>query len=336
MATPKKTAQGSWRVQVEVKGERDSETFATRREAQAWADKRSVELRTAKPDEPAGRGQGKTLRDALRKFSDEVSPKRRGERPEIVRLAAFEKPEHSLPMDRLIAKFSADDVKAWRDLRLKRCSRGTVLRDLTLLSAVMEQARLEWKWIAVNPVRDVKKPSRPEHRKRIIHPGEIRGILRALGYTPRGPVRTVSQAVAVAFLVALATGMRAGELCGLRWEDMRETFGTAHNVKAIELGVSRDVPLSPVARKLIARCKDWDDALVFGVGAPTLDALFRRARVRAGLEGFTFHDSRHTAATRLAGQLHILDLCKMFGWKNTSQALTYYNPEARDIASRLR
>ncbi len=34
----------------------------------------------------------------------------------------------------------------------------------------------------------------------------------------------------------------------------------------------------------------WDDELVFGLSAQTLDALFRRHRVRCGLEGFTFHD----------------------------------------------
>lgn len=332
MATAKKTPQGTWRIQIEVKGQRDSETFPTRREAQAWADKRSVELRAVKSGD---KGHGKTLRDALRKFSDEESPKRRGERWEIVRLKAFEKLDHALPVTRLIAKFTDDDIKEWRDRRLKTSSRGTVLRDMTLLSAVMEIARTEWKWIDANPVRDVKKPSKPAHRKRVIKPGEIRGVLRALGYT-RGPVRTVSQAVAVCFLAALATGMRAGELCSLRWEDMRETYGTAHNVKALERGVSRDVPLSPVARKLVARCKGWDDVLVFGVAASTLDALFRRARVRAGLEGFTFHDSRHTAATRMAGQLHILELCKVFGWKNTSQALTYFNPDVRDLAAKLR
>jgi hypothetical protein len=38
----------------------------------------------------------------------------------------------------------------------------------------------------------------------------------------------------------------------------------------------------------------------------------------------------------MAGQLHILELCKVFGWVNTSQALTYVNPHASDIAAKLR
>lgn len=79
----------------------------------------------------------------------------------------------------------------------------------------------------------------------------------------------------------------------------------------------------------------FDPVLVFGVKVNTLDTLFRRARDRAGLSGFVFHDTRHTAATWLAQKIHILDLCRAFGWSNTTRALTYYNPKASDIAKRI-
>jgi integrase len=82
--------------------------------------------------------------------------------------------------------------------------------------------------------------------------------------------------------------------------------------------------------------RGWHPVEVFGLKPQTLDALFRKLRDAAGLAGFTFHDTRHTAATMLAQRLDVLDLCKMFGWKNTTRALTYYNPTASDIAKRLR
>ena len=44
MATPIKTAQGTWRIQIEVKGQRDSNTLPTKREASEWAARRSAEL----------------------------------------------------------------------------------------------------------------------------------------------------------------------------------------------------------------------------------------------------------------------------------------------------
>jgi integrase len=340
MASFQPNENGTVRVQVDVQGKRASKTLPNMRAARAWASDKERELEAQVGGDL---GHGKTLGDALRKFAEDVSPTRRSERNETVRLAAFARaptPDdtgHGLPVKKPIGQVSDDDLRAWRDRRLKKNKRSSVLRDMTLLSAVFEHARTEWKWIKENPLRDVKKPSRPAHRKRVISGVEARAVLRMLGYVPRAPVRTVSQAVAVAFLVALATGMRAGELCGLRWDDMKDMYGTAHNVKARERGVSRDVPLSKVARRLIERMRGWDDETVFGVGVGTLDSLFRRARKRAGYDDFTFHDARHSAATRIAlsGKLSVLELCKVFGWSNPKQAMTYFNPTADELAAKL-
>ena len=74
---------------------------------------------------------------------------------------------------------------------------------------------------------------------------------------------------------------------------------------------------------------------MFGLTPQTLAAMFIKYRKRAGLEGFTFHDARHSAATRIAQRLHVLDLCLVFGWKNPKMAMTYYQPKASDLAKRL-
>lgn len=69
--------------------------------------------------------------------------------------------------------------------------------------------------------------------------------------------------------------------------------------------------------------------------AAMLDVVFRRYRDKAKLSGFTCRDSRHTAATRIAQKLHVLDLCKMFGWTDPKRAMIYYNPLADALAARL-
>jgi integrase len=328
MATPKKTDQGTWRVQLEINGQRHSATFLTKRQADEWNARTRLELKAEKKDGP---GVGKTLRDALRRYADEEAPKKRGRDKEIIRLAAFEGSKHEdLPIHKRIQALTSEDIAKWRDARLRVNARGSVLRDLGLLSAVLECARAEWKWIKTNPVRDVKKPANPDHRDRIIRADETRKVLRSLGYA--FPVRTVSQAVAACFLTALATGMRAGELCGLTWDDVK---GDHVVLLVTKNGKRRDVPLTPVARRLLEQMRGWDASSVFGLQSQTLDTLFRRARARAGLSGFLFHDARHTAATALARKLDVLTLCKVFGWSNTKQALTYFNPTASDIARRL-
>ena len=130
--------------------------------------------------------------------------------------------------------------------------------------------------------------------------------------------------------------MRAGELCALTWADVGADYCRVQGVKqgARKTG-RRDVPLSPKARRTIERMRGFDPSLVFGLKVQSLDAMFRKYRNRAGLDGFVFHDSRHTAATWIAQKLHVLDLCKMFGWSNPKRAMIYYNPTAGDIAKRL-
>lgn len=273
-------------------------------------------------------GSIKTLKQALEKYAEEVSPTKRGEAKEIIRLRAFER--QALPINRRLSDLTTADLVMWRDFRLSVNARGSVLRDMTLLGSVLEVARREWQWIPTNPMRDVKRPANPDHRERVITASEARKMLRTLGYG--FPVRSVSQAVAACFLMALSTGMRAGELCGLRWVDVKGDYVTLPMTKN---GTSRDVPLSKVGQRLIERMKGWDTDLVFGLTSQTLDALFRKARDRAGMSGFTFHDARHSAATRLAQRLHVLDLCRVFGWKNPKMAQVYYNESASSIAKRL-
>lgn len=325
MATPKKTEQGTWRIQIEVRGVRDSSTQPTKRDALEWAAKRTTELKAMATGKG---GTVKTLEQALDRYAEEVSPTKRGEAKEIIRLEAFKR--QALPVKRKLSELTTADLVDWRNSRLKVNARGSVLRDMTLLGSVLETARKEWQWIQVNPMREVTRPANPDHRNRLITGPEVRQMLRALGYGV--PVRSVSQAVAAAFLMALSTGMRAGELCGLRWVDVKGDFV---HLPMTKNGASRDVPLSAVGQKLLERMKGWDEDLVFGIKSQTLDALFRKARGKAKLDGFTFHDSRHTAATRLAQRLHVLDLCKVFGWKNPAMAAVYYNESASSIAKRL-
>lgn len=335
-----KPHKNGWRAQVYVAGQRDSATRLTKREAEAWAAARETELRADAKKSP---GEKHTLRDAFEKYRIEITPTKRGWRNETLRLQAFER-DALLPVNLPIGQITSDLLGVWRGARLLQVGPGTVLREMGLLSAVFEEARREWKWVAVNPVRDVRRPRAPDHREVVISIPKIAAMLREMGYSPRGKVKTVAQAVAVCFLTALRTGMRAGELCGLRWHRMYPGYcKTPHKVGRLDTSL-RDVPLQKKALRLIGKMVDYDPKLVFGISAPSLDANFRKYRNRAGLSGFTFHDSRHTAATWIAGRMKseglpaaqaVMDLCKIFGWTKMDQALVYFNPSASEIAARM-
>jgi integrase len=326
--------KGGWRVEVCVSGVRESAVHRTQREAQAWGAQREVALRELALREggQAVPGAAVSLRGLLERYQAEVSPLKRGARWESVRISAILREGFGLPLDRPASGVLPEDVARFRDVRLASVSAGSVLREIGILSAAFEHGRREWRVCASNPVSDVRKPANPPHRERVIGWREVRAMCRALGYRHFGPVVSVQGAVAVCFLVALRTGMRAGELCGMRWEQVRPGFVVLPVTKTRP----REVPLDPRAEALIGRMRGFDPGgLVFGVASATLDTLFRRARVKAGLSGFVFHDARHTAATRLAKRVEVLTLCKIFGWASTTQALTYYNPSAGDLRAAI-
>lgn len=235
-----------------------------------------------------------------------------------------------------LANVTPELLGTWRDQRMNgesKVSGATVNRELNLLSHVFTTARREWKWLAASPTSDVRRPKPAASRERIPTEDEIERLCNALGFTDE-PVTTKSQAVAVAYLFAIETAMRAGEICGLMpaWVD-----GAVARLPASinKNGVRRDVPLSTRALELLALLPDSGEAPLFGISTASLDALFRKARERSCIEGLTFHDSRHAAITRLAKKLNVLDLARMVGHRDLRMLQIYYNESAEDMAVKL-
>ncbi|USP49381.1 tyrosine-type recombinase/integrase [Alcaligenes faecalis] len=306
---------------------RESRIFPTKREAQVWAIQRETELRDQALADPKLQF---TLRMALRRYAAEVSPTKRGERWEKIRLSAFEC--YHLPLDQPLVKVSAQDIADFRDSRALSLAPASIRRELCLISSVFETARLEWGWADHNPCKDIRKPQNSKHRERVLQWWEIKRMLREMGYHRSARPASFGQAVAMCMLLALRTGMRAGELTSLPWDQVHDRHCHLPITKS---GRPRDVPLSTKALKILERMHGWDDKLVFGIKAASLDALFRKYRQRAGLEGFTWHDTRHTAATMLSKKVAVLDLCKIFGWTDPKMAMVYYNPHASTLADLL-
>lgn len=319
MASVVKEKNG-YRVFVAVKGKRKSKSFRLRKDAVDWGNITEANLSDATDDKH-------TFYDLLDKYRREVSPKKRGEKWESHRIDVFMRKI----ADRLLNEVTSDVLGAYRDERLKEVGNGSVIRDFTLLSAIFEFARRELKWVRENPARDVRKPKAPQHRDVVITRQQVKAIVQDLGYSPTRPIRTISQSVALAFLLALRTGMRAGELCSLTWDKLHDGYFVLEKTKTNP----RHVPLSNKALRLIEKAKGIDNKSVFLLSPATLDSLFRKSKARCGITNVTFHDSRHTAATWMAHKLRVLDLCKAFGWSNPKYAMIYYNPKAKDIADML-
>lgn len=321
MATFRKLPSGKWQAQIARNGIRKSSSFATKREAQDWAARQEYLVTNAESPQTK-----LTLKDAFDRYAREESPKRRGERWEVVRL-------ERLSSDKIAAKRLADlepaDFADWRDRRGKEVAPGTVRREIALMSSVLTTARLEWGLISHNPISDIRKPASPPPRDRRVSADEIDKLIKA-----GGADLTRAQARAVhAFRFAVETAMRAGEIVGLTDEAVDRDTRVATLPKT-KNGTARKVPLSTAALSLLDELPETDGPL-FDLSSQQIDAMFRKARDKSEIEDLRFHDSRHEAITRLAKKVDVLSLARMVGHKDIKMLLIYYNETAEELAQRL-
>ena len=306
-----------WRAVVCVNRVRKSATFATKQEALMWA--LDAERRLGRAD------TGATFGDALERYRDEVTPHKKGRRWESIRIDLILR-------DRLarvpLSELSPSDIAGWRDRRLREVSSGSVIREMAIIRHCCTTAHREWGWLHENPAEAVKKPKSPPARTRRITEDEIERICLALGYDGGQPTETRHH-VALAFLFAIETAMRAGEILSIRPGniDMRGRFVRLVDTKN---GEGRDVPLSDRAAEILRLVGGQ-----FKVSSATLDAQFRRARDAAQITGLRFHDTRREATSRLARKLNPLELARVTGHKDLKMLLVYYQESASDIAKRL-
>lgn len=192
-----------------------------------------------------------------------------------------------------------------------------------------------------NPVKRVEKPALAvtDPDVRFLDTEDVEALLRAV---PDDPLGRVERAM---YLTAAMTGMRQGELFGLRWRDVdwsarrirvrrnyvRGEFGTPKSKRS-----SRSIPLaSRVAAELELLCQNspytGDDDLVFAhpaTGSPIdrskLLKRFKAALGRAEVREVRFHDLRHTFGTRMAAQgVPMRVLQEMMGHRDFKTTLIY-------------
>jgi integrase len=327
MATFRKR-NGGWRAEVCIKGIRTSATFTTKREAQAWAAQEETRLR----EDSSGKVPNKPFRDLLDRYSREVSSAKRGARREQKMINVILRDPVAEVSLRILAP---TDIAAWRDRRLDQVSGSTVTREMTILSHACSVARREWGWLRTNPVRDVRRPQAARARTRRPTAEETEILLDTLGYSQEKPPRTASARIGAAYLFAIETAMRAGEICSLEWQHVNERHV---HLPLTKNGYARDVPLSAEARRIIEQLRplNGEGDTVFDVSVASLDALFRKARSRAQIEDLHFHDTRREALTRLSKIFDVMELARISGHRDLRVLQNvYYAPSVSDLAAKL-
>jgi integrase len=326
MATIKKRGN-RWQVRVRKAGyPSETKSFSTRSEALQWSQivesemARGIYISTAIAERT-------TFKEVLERYIEEVSPTKRGGKDEAIRLKACAR---NKLFQRPLLALNPKIMGQFRDERLKACAPSTVLRELGMLSSVLNHCIKEWRYPISNPISLIRKPVMPKGRDRVLSREEEIGLLGA--FEPTGRRNIYMQPL---IICALETAMRRGELLGLKWPDLDLLRRVAY-LPITKNGDDREVPLSSRAVETLSNLPRSIDGRVFPINAAAMEAAFHRGRVRAGLEGIHFHDLRHTATTRLAEKLtNILELSAVTGHKDLRMLKRYYHPKAEDLALKI-
>ncbi|MBP7706039.1 MAG: tyrosine-type recombinase/integrase [Candidatus Aminicenantes bacterium] len=207
----------------------------------------------------------------------------------------------------------AEDLK--RALLAKGRARSSVNRYLALLRRMFTLA-VDWGYAASRP-RFQLFSERDNFRERILTEEEE---LRLLSACPAYLADIVD--------IALNTGMRRGEILGLRWEnvDLKRKTITLTRTKSDR---RREIPMNSIVRIALEGIKERGRSpWVFPnpeTGRPLTDVKksFRAACKAAGVEGLRFHDLRHTFATRLIEECDIVTLKELLGHSSVTVTERY-------------
>lgn len=324
MASFRKQA-GKWRAEIARRGVRKSQVFATKAEAVNWAAREE----TAIVDVEAGVFPKRTLAEAIDDYVAKVSVLKAGARMEEMRLASLKR-DFPAMCAKILSKITTADIAVWRDERLKHVTKGSVQRELSTISNLFSVARREWKWCGESPTRDLKAPGANPARERLPTQSEVRRLLRGLCYRTDELPTSKTAECGYAYLLALRTGMRAGELLQLSPATVQGNVAVVTHKMQYKTGRPRRVPLSRHAVRLL---KGFPG---FTVSSASLDALFRKARDRLLIDDLHFHDARASALTRFSAKVDVLELARISGHKDLRILNeVYYRKSSEDIGRRL-
>ena len=168
---------------------------------------------------------------------------------------------------------------------------GTIQKEISVLKHALRLA-VEWELLNNNPAQGAKLPKLPQGRTRYLSPSELKAALGAAPEWMRVPLA-----------LAAFTGMRRGELLGLRWMDV-DLEGRRVYLRETKNGSLRVLALNGLALSVFGSLAQGApaDAVLPNVDGQKLSVYTRRLFAGLGIADASFHSLRHTAASWLVMQ----------------------------------
>lgn len=209
-------------------------------------------------------------------------------------------------------------------------SQNTKYFVFTAFKTVLRKA-LEWDLIDRNPADGVKAPRKGMPRIEYWKASEVRQFLDSSRSSPHLPL----------FLIALNTGMRIGEILGLKWDrvDLENGMLTLSRIycqksntirETTKTHRTRQIGINPVLHSVLMGLRRQSNSefvvegKVYRTTAYHFSTILGRACEQANVKRLRFHDLRHTFATQFVmngGSMH--GLAGILGHTSTTMTAKY-------------
>jgi integrase len=211
---------------------------------------------------------------------------------------------------------SKDKIDLKKEDDPKTISAATVNRQLDVLSGIFNKA-VVWGKLQVNPMKSVQSLKVPPGRLRFLEKEEIVKLLS-----------NCTKNLKPIVILALFTGMRRGEILGLKWHDI----DVKRNIIILldtKNGDKREVPMNEQVKTALIRVrKHPESAYIFcnnkGVPVHDIRKSYSTALEKSGITNFRFHDLRHTFASQLVmAGVDLNTVRELLGHKDMTMTLRY-------------
>jgi len=338
-----KRKDGLWAAQMTVQGKHVSKYFKSQSECREWLRKIRTQVDDGLTFAMAQTSVNVFLTEWLILNETSVRPKTSDQYRQIVR-------QHIVP-DLGMIKLKDLNPRQIQALYSRKMESGTSARTVILIHAVLRRAlnhALKLGMIGRNPALAVIRPKFKRKEMKTLSDSQVRTLLSFAD----------GDRFEVLFWLAVTTGLRQGELLGLKWSDVDWTgrqLRIQRQLQRLRGGLAFSEPKSAAGRRVIALgvttieklrkhqslqvsdikaagkfWKEHDMIFPSSTGTPmdpsNLYHNFKKLLITAGLPDVRFHDLRHTAATLMLQQgVHPKVVQERLGHSDISMTLNTYS-----------
>jgi len=332
---------GRWIAQVRIEGQRLGKSFSTQKECRSWIKDMQEQIENGLSVD----GFKMTVHDLfkmwLESIQGSVRPRTLDQYQGVVR-------NHLEPV---LGEIKLRELQPYQIQQLYNSllAEGKSNRTVQLVHSVIHRALVVGQQLGLvgrNPASAVTPPKVPQKEMQVLDDNQARQLL----------IAAQGDRYEAMYYLAITTGLRQGELLGLKWDDIDFSSGILQVKRQLQRvpgkGVRlsepktkagrRQIQLGPESvnqlithrkRQDIEREGDrWEEhGLIFpsSVGTPTgqrnLIRSYKRLLKKAGLPNIRFHDLRHTAATlMLLNGIPLIVVSRRLGHSKPSVTLDIY------------